>query len=448
MKFVFLFAFLLLAGLEVQAQDFLTGKLTEAGGTPQEVLYDRTQMAINANVFKSVYKVMDKSKNVLYTISLTEDQTKSAFVIYIRPENGASKIMTVEYDAAKSGLIFSDLGNQDTAYNTSKSYAYLISFSDATRDYPILHKIKTDDSKEIELDPLSKLRLRKHVELIRNGGVPVVKTTAPSSNGSAETATTKTKEQAPAAKNNSTTNSKDKDNDITKVAEQRRNIEQMVKDEFSLQLLRLRDSLYTRSYSLTRTVTKNMKALQTDSAVYFKSKKPTTETRRYKGKKKNGKYDGKGILAVYNNVYQGTFAKGNFSSGKVAIRADVYEYYGDYAKDTFNGLGWLKYKDGSFYLGIFRSGNLYSGVLSTNEPNGDIYFGLMKDGQRTGYGELHDPKGHVYYGEFLNARLIKGFAKEVDRFGYSTYSKIEKGSKKSIEPEIGEDFFKAATPKK
>ena len=57
--------------------------------------------------------------------------------------------------------------------------------------------------------------------------------------------------------------------------------------------------------------------------------------------------------------------------------------------------------------------------------------------------ELRNPQGNCYYGEFQEDRLITGYAKEVDQFGYATYSRIEKGAKRSIEPQEAGEFFNA-----
>jgi len=61
-------------------------------------------------------------------------------------------------------------------------------------------------------------------------------------------------------------------------------------------------------------------------------------------------------------------------------------------------------------------------------------------------GKLYCPKtiltkGEMYYGEFVNGRLVKGYSKDVDPFGFFSYSKTEKGIKTPVEVQQGEEFF-------
>lgn len=426
------FILCLLTGSSLYAQDYLTGKMLEGTAAPVDVLYDRTQYAVNATLYKAVYKVMDTKKSVLYSISLTHDQVKSSILVYIRPEGGTSKMFTAAYDVEKCGLILNDVSNLDTTCSMAKSYGYLISFTDVTRDYPILHKIRIDDTKEIELDPLSKLRLKKHNEMVRS----ILKTgSAPLK--SEPVASEKPKKQtfAPAAAQPV------ENNDITKVAEEKRSTDVYQKDNFGAYLFTQRDSLYAKSLAYNKVVNKMVQGLEKDSITAFKGKKPGKDGLKYKGKKKSNKPEGKGILIVKDNIYEGTFKKGAFVSGKVIIRSEWYEYYGEFSQDTFNGYGWMKYKDGSYLVGVFKNGVLFNGVSLSKDMDGDLFFGTYQASQKTGYAELTEPKGNIYCGQFINGRLVKGYAKDVDRFGYSTYSRIDKGEKRFVEPAVGEKFF-------
>ncbi|HWB64319.1 MAG TPA: hypothetical protein VG603_12465, partial [Chitinophagales bacterium] len=97
--------------------------------------------------------------------------------------------------------------------------------------------------------------------------------------------------------------------------------------------------------------------------------------------------------------------------------------------------------NGSYLLGVFRDGSLLTGISMWKDNNGEVFFGAYVDGQRTGYGELRSSNGNCYYGEFKNGRLIRGFAKEIDQFGYATYARIESGVKKLVEPAQVASFF-------
>ena len=132
--------------------------------------------------------------------------------------------------------------------------------------------------------------------------------------------------------------------------------------------------------------------------------------------------------------------------GKVALKTNNYDYYGEYSNDTLNGTGWMKYRNGSFLLGIFSKGILQQGVL-LERNNGEIYYGNSTNNQRNSYGELQGSNGGKYYGDFLNGRLVRGYAKETDQFGYSIYSRIENGTKTAVEASVCEEFFNLISSK-
>ena len=100
----------------------------------------------------------------------------------------------------------------------------------------------------------------------------------------------------------------------------------------------------------------------------------------------------------------------------------------------------MKYKNGSYLLGTFANNELSNGIALQKSITGETYFGGY-NGKRTGYGELQNNTGGKYAGEFANDRLIKGYAKEVDQFGYYTYSLIERGIKTTIDSKTVEAFF-------
>jgi hypothetical protein len=184
-----------------------------------------------------------------------------------------------------------------------------------------------------------------------------------------------------------------------------------------------------------------MKAsVESDFAMYMKESRVYNETDRYGGQERNGHADGKGVMVVEGNIYDGTFAAGKFISGESVLKTKGSVYYGESTNDTMNGMGWLKNSNGSFLLGQFKDGKLVEGI-SLSKDNNEVFFGNFKNNHRTGYGELRNSRGDSFYGEFLNGRLVKGYSKEVDQFGYSTYSRIQKGTKASVPAQLAEIFF-------
>jgi hypothetical protein len=387
----------------LHAQDFLSGKLTDSKSKEQAIYYDRTQNLLAKNSYQTLYKVFDAKKNLIKTVSVIHDRAKSLISISTKSQGLTSSVNVIKYERSKSGLVLSNQGNLDSVFNLSPGYTYLLSFGDTLRDYPVLHQVKTAEGDEITMDPITKLRLRKHIELSRN----IV--------------------------NNDPT--------LRKEAEDKEVTNKKQRELFNTRLLKLRDSLYSLNTLLAGKIMQDRKKIDSDIATLFKSKKVYPDAKRYEGGKKEGKASGEGLFMSNGNYYDGYFADGKFVSGIVVIHYDAYEYCGDYSLDSLNGIGLLKFTNESYMLGTFKEGTVEEGVAFSLGKTGEVYFGMVKDGARTGYGELYNTKGEMYYGEFLGGRLVKGYSKDSDPFGFFSYSKIETGLKTPVETPIGEAFF-------
>ncbi len=366
------------------AQDYLSGKLIDSKGGKKDILYDRTQNDITFNIFQTVYKVTDATKRPLYTVTLSHDRGKGIVLVSVKQPTAQPRGSAISYDKTYSGLIISDLSSTDTSFNINLAYDHLLSFTDTSRTYPVLHKFKTADKNYLVLDPLSKLRIRKHNEVV-----------------------------------NSLPEEEDELNDL---------------------LLALRDSLYKQKAFYHDAIDTLRRNIDKNVAVYMGDRKVEKDKRRYEGERRFGAPHGKGMLAINGNIYDGTFAEAKFVSGRVVLHNDDYEYCGEYKNDTFNGTGWIKYTNGSYLLGVFAKGELIKGIALQKEKNGEIYFGAY-NGKRNGFGEFQNANGGKYSGQFVAGRLAKGYAKEVDPFGYYTYSFFDSGIKTPVEPKIAEEFF-------
>lgn len=421
-KLLILISLFFLAG-PAQSQDYFTGKLTDEKGSSTGINYDRTQLIVSATVHQTLYKVFDQEKKSLYTIFLTHDKEKSNIGISVSKQGSDTKGMSIDYDKLKCGLIFSNLGNTDTIFLSSENFNYLISFTDTGRDYPVLHKLRIDGQNELELDPLTKLRVRKHNEL--------VKKFYPQTLQAVLKPNTAVEKQAATVASIEKTEQLVKESSVTYP---------LINDPFNSQLFVLRDSLYSKNSQFIELVTKMRNEIEYDIAMYMKDAHVYSDEERYGGEERNGQPQGKGILVSNGNIYDGVFVNGIFSTGKAVIKTKTTVYYGGSIKDSMSGIGWLKSNNGGFLLGEFKAGKLVDGITLTKE-NGEVFFGNYKNLQKTGYGELRNNRGDSYYGEFLNGRLIKGYSKEVDQFGYSTYSRIQNGGKSTVPPQVAEAFF-------
>lgn len=390
--------------LSIYAQEYLSGKMIKADKQEEQVFYDRTQINISAYVFQSVYKVLDKDKNPIYSITLTHDQLKSRLYIALKNEGAGAKGFTMEYDKETSGLIFSDRGNTDTSYSLTSPCHYLISFTDISRDFPVLHKIRTDKAVVLLLDPLSRIRLRMHREIVNK--VPAV------------------------------------EKEISEPDPSFRAFYHLgAPDPMSEALYRARADLQKLKDDYIDSITAMRATIQKQIETRFKTNRVTADEKKYDGDLKRGVPQGKGLLIEKGNLYNGEFKKGEFEKGFAAIKNEDFEYLGEYASGKFEGLGWVKYANGSYLIGQFGNSNVVTGISLSKDQAGEIFFGRFQNNQRTGYGELRNVNGNLYYGEFENGKLIKGYSKEIDQFGYATYSIVESGVKSQANLPLAEAFF-------
>ena len=100
--------------------------------------------------------------------------------------------------------------------------------------------------------------------------------------------------------------------------------------------------------------------------------------------------NGEGKKCVWNNEFKDIEQK--------------REYRGQWSQDrqTWTGVGCLKFKDGSMYQG-FTANKKIHGKGRMTHANGDIYQGEWKDGKANGQGVFMDAQGSsLYEGEWLD----------------------------------------------
>ncbi|MCS6933557.1 MAG: hypothetical protein NZM35_00215 [Chitinophagales bacterium] len=382
-------------------QEYFSGKLND-GRQQGHIYYDRTQIQFSRHSFQTVYKVFDNDLNQTHTITLSHDRQKNYLFVQVKQTNGLQDQLAVKYERDKSGLIFCDVNNLDTVFNQVARYTYLLSFADSVMDYPILHQLRFAGNFIITLDPLNKVRLRKHAEAVNR----LIRSN-------------------PA---------------LARQQMRARPISDEEREEYSLKLVitkmraaaqkieeQQRDSINEFHRLLTKLTKENFGA------------EPSAITgKKFAGDKKNGRLYGRGIMVEDGNVYYGAFEKGVFLRGIVLVNTAAGTYCGYMVHGRFNGLGKLTMPNGNYQMGYFTDDKLTNGFIQTTELNGDVYRGRVINGQRKGYGELSRPNGTLYIGDFSNVTFVRGFAKEVDPFGYVLYSKVESGEKTGITPQEGE----------
>lgn len=388
-----LFCFPLLHAI---AQDLLKGKMYNANSEPSLVLYDRTQLPAVKEVYQTVYKLYTEKKKPLCSVTLKNDRLARQFYITVRPENGASFGSTTKYDPNISGLIFSNEAKPDTSFSMQNHYAFLFSCADTVLDYMVLHKFILNENQELELDPLSKNRIKKHNEMMLRH-----------------------LEQHPYL----------------------RKVMMGKEEEFYQQLVQQRDSMRAKEQSYHNTVNAIDADLQKQAGEKFGKKLNSNAVTLYDGDKRKGKPDGKGILVSDGNIYSGVFSEGKLIKGTAKIKSSEFEYTGYYSNDTFNGTGLISYSNGNYYLGNMLNGIVTDGIGFLKTDTGETFFGTIKSGERTGYAQILQPNTDKSAGEYSKGKLIKGYTKETDEYGNTDYFKTEDDKETLLKPVAAEKYL-------
>ena len=167
--------------------------------------------------------------------------------------------------------------------------------------------------KELELDPLSKLRIKKHNELVRKFYPQPSISKLPVDAG------------------------KPSDNfaNAEQIAKESSLTYSLINDGFNSQLFTLRDSLYAKNSHYIEIINKMRDEIEYEISMYMKNARVYSDEERYGGDEKNGMPQGKGILVSHGNIYDGTFINGSFLFGKAIIKTKTSTYY------TFNSVNTL-----------------------------------------------------------------------------------------------------------
>src|SRR4051794_11439001 len=101
-KRLMLFGLLLVMQTGLLAQNYFNGKLINAKSSDEVIYYDRTQYPLTSTSFRSVYKIFDVNKGLIYTATITHDQVKASFVISLKKEGEElPSDLAVKYDRKK-----------------------------------------------------------------------------------------------------------------------------------------------------------------------------------------------------------------------------------------------------------------------------------------------------------------------------------------------------------
>lgn len=102
----------------------------------------------------------------------------------------------------------------------------------------------------------------------------------------------------------------------------------------------------------------------------------------YKGRIKNNKRDGHGVMRFENG--------------------DIYD--GEWKDDKMNGNGFMKFNNGDIYIGEWKDDNKNSfGFMKFK--NGDSYIGKWENDKMDGFGVIHFNNGDKYEGNWVNNKM-------------------------------------------
>ena len=130
-----------------------------------------------------------------------------------------------------------------------------------------------------------------------------------------------------------------------------------------------------------------------------------SESGRYVGKFKNGKFDGQGTLYYASGgYYKGGFSAGMRDGRGTYIWSDNSKYIGSWKNNQKHGVGSMHYQNKSRYEGQWYQDQRH-GEGSMYYPNGEHYIGDWSYNSQTGKGTLYKTNGKQQTGIWENGRL-------------------------------------------
>ena len=161
----------------------------------------------------------------------------------------------------------------------------------------------------------------------------------------------------------------------------------------------------------------------------------TGEAGTYVGEFKNGVADGKGIYYFkFGAKYEGEWLNNvRHGFGTLTLPGGYPRYQVELRNDEVCGNGKMLRSDGGLVEGIF-DGN-FNGIGTITYPDGNVYKGQFRHGERNGMGVLTTPENERFTGEFHGLTPWEGVMIDIDGIEY----KLEEGTPiAEIIPESGE----------
>lgn len=121
----------------------------------------------------------------------------------------------------------------------------------------------------------------------------------------------------------------------------------------------------------------------------------------YTGAIQNGMPNGIGTMKyIDGTTYIGEWENGRIhGKGKLTSSNGIYD--GQWDNDTFHGIGTMTYPNGESYAGEWEHGTAV-GMGKLTKPDGTVYSGAFKEGKPNGRGIIIMSDGEKYIGEFSN----------------------------------------------
>lgn len=130
-----------------------------------------------------------------------------------------------------------------------------------------------------------------------------------------------------------------------------------------------------------------------------------SESGRYVGKFKNGKFDGQGTMYYASGgYYKGDFVAGMRDGRGTYIWSDNSKYVGNWKNNQKHGVGSMHYQNKSRYEGQWYQDQRH-GNGAMYYPNGEHYIGDWSYNSQTGKGTLYKSNGKQQTGVWQNGRF-------------------------------------------
>lgn len=420
-------------------------------GTTQKLVYTVSKNSPATGKFHSGYMVTDKNGTPYKIFKVSNNTTERE--ISIEMMDGKTGQKDEDYTFSYSpfaGLVLNPDGDSITALRKPYEYLYLISFEDEKKQFVNLHFLTKIADYSVLFSTVSDSLMRQNKAMLQQ--IALYKVMLEQQQAEQKISEQKRLEQEAQQRHLDSLIAVRVNQELAaereKLQLQKQMLDSIEKEKTIIKpfsndnIIVGIDSLCKQFVADSMRVEKILEEINEEIRRHPSEESEVDGDNRYAGDKKNGSWQGNGLMIVANRkIYKGIFENSQFISGVVFLRYEKGDQYcGEYSHAMPRGFGKYRSANGDLSLGYFNSGGFERGIVSKTYGDGSYYYGHATADKKDGYGVFIGPTGSKYIGLFQSDKLQAGYASQTDDVGAKSFFEYADFVKKPIDPEIWRKF--------